>query len=620
MPLLNPLENFAQATGVAFEPYTSRQGVVLETEELRRIRDMPRYDWEADPAIEYFRQELTRILKRNGGTQELRPAQAAAIKAFVEVGGLMGAMRVGSGKTLVSFLSFVLFQMLGQGAQRPLIIVPASLQQKTRDDCLRDSHNWLVRPFTLVSYEKLSRDYCRASEDEDSAVEKGSPVDRYGEILGGLQPDLVFCDEAHKLKNTKNACWRKLRRYFQYKQREGVLVRKAFVSGTFTNKSLRDYWHLASWALGDGSPLPRKLDEFKGWSLALDDRVPQEMRYLPGALERLSPNPQGVDSLERARDAYKTRFISTPGVVSTKEDRPSMSLVIHAKELPAPENVKAAIRYMRETWCTPDEHPFEMATQLWAHANEAQCGFYYVWDPRPPQSYIEARRAWNTFMREKLKASQVMDSPGALVQRITKGLVPDGGLYAEWCKERDAFGKPNTVPRWIDDATLQYCKKWLHSHPKGLCWVGHGAFGRALEAISGVPYFAKKGLDSRGIFIEKHTGPAIVSVKACREGLNLQHKWCENLFPYVMSTPDAWEQTLGRTHRDNQPEDEVTAEILMMSRESYSSLIYAIRGAEYTQETTGAPQKLCYATRDLGQVEKLISRRDDDMWKEEIGI
>ena len=85
-----------------------------------------------------------------------------------------------------------------------------------------------------------------------------------------------------------------------------------------------------------------------------------------------------------------------------------------------------------------------------------------------------------------------------------------------------------------------------------------------------------------------------------------------------MSKNDWWEQSMGRTHRDGQQADEVTVEILMMCREAYSSMVYAIREAEYTTQTLGMPQKLTYATRDLGNVEALIARRTDDLWKSEL--
>jgi len=591
---MNLLDKIQQETGKIVTPTGHFANIVLETPEFRRIRDLERRDW-AKKDIDELVPLLTQYLKTPEGTQTLRPAQAAALRELVDCGGLFAPIRVGGGKTLVSFLAPVVAE-----AKRALLLVPASLLEKTRQDIRAAAKHWRVRPMTIESYEMLSRD-------------------RTGRILEGLKPDLVIADEAHKLKNTAAGCTKRLSRYLQAARKHNEKVIFVAMSGTITTRSLREYWHLLRWALRENAPIPKDVDEFQQWALALDERVNPESRWQPGALERLTPNTKGADVLERARNAYRDRLIDTPGVISTKEDVPGMSLSIKATHLDAPDAVRDAILKMRQTYCTPDEHPFEMPMELWRHARELQCGFYYRWDPRPPPEWLAARTEWSKFIRETLKHSRTYATPGDMIEAVKAGDLDDEGLYARWQAVKHTF-RPNTVPVWIDHAVQNYCAEWLNTGASNskLCWVEHRAAGIELERITGIPYFGEQGCDSRGTLVDNHVGPAIVSVQSCSTGRNLQYRHYQNLFQSPMSKNDKWEQATGRTHRDGQLEDEVTVEVLMMCRESYSSMVYAIREAEYTQSTTGQPQKLAYGSRDLGSVESIIGRRGDDLWKEEL--
>lgn len=602
---MDVLTQFRQKTGKQVSPGGSVQNIVLETDELRRVRDLPRRDWLSDNPEETV-ELLTELLKTEQGTQMLKVSQAMALKELSERLGLFAPVRVGGGKTLISLLASQAVPSL-----RTLLLVPAGLIDKTYNDLYAYHRDWKILPLQVESYEMLSRD-------------------RDDRILGALRPDLIIADEAHKLKNTSAGCTKRLSRYMRTTRKAGLAagaewpygVSFVAMSGTITTRSLREYWHLLRWALGPYAPLPHDVEEFTQWAAALDERVSIESRWQPGALERLSPNPEGQDVLRRARNAYASRLVSTPGVISTRGDIPPMSLRITGHSLDAPPVIRDAITEMRETWCTPDGHPFEQPTDLWRHARELQCGFYYVWDPRPPGDWLEARMDWHRYVRDVLKryaSAGTLATPGDVTLAVMDGRLEDGQeLLETWRDVRDSF-KPNSVPQWLDDTVIRYAADWLNTgNNKGkLCWVEHRAFGPRLAEATGIPYFGAEGKDKNGNLIDSHKGPAIVSVRTCGTGRNLQSHY-HNLYLSPMSKADWWEQSLGRTHRDGQKEDEVLAEVLFMCRESYSSMIYAIREAEYTQETTHEPQKLGYATKDLGQIEALVGRRDDDMWKQEV--
>lgn len=607
----------SQESGTAFTPLGAKAQCVVETPDFRRIRDLPRRRWQEWPHLEELTREMTRYCAAPGGTMALKPVQAVALGELMTRRGLFAPIRVGGGKTLISLLAGLV-----TGAARAVLLVPASLLEKTRREAYQLARHWRIRPVHLHSYEKLSRDY----DDH---------------ILGRIRPDLVIADEAHRLKNTRAGCTRRVRAYLQKDPETKTFVA---LTGTITNRSLRDYNHLLKWSLKMSAPTPLEFDEFRIWCQALDERVDREARVQPGALVRLAPDLADVrclragcraeysrdlaacpacgdptDDIVVGRSAYRDRLISTPGLVSTREDRPPMSLEITGRELEAPEPVCDAILHMRNTWTTPDDHPFEMPTQLWAHCREAQCGFYYVWDPRPPEDWLELRKEWSKFVRETLSNSRTYHTPGHLIKGILSGKVQDDGLYQEWLEIKPTF-RPRNVPQWIDDTTLRWAADWLSRSADRLCWVEHRAFGFRLSEMTGIPFFHAKACDSEDNLVDNHTGPAIVSIASCKTGRNLQLKWSKNLYVSPSGNPDDHEQSLGRTHRDGQPQDTVTAEYLFMALESYTGFLNAVRRAEYVEQTTSQPQKLLYGTLDMNTIEILIKARKDPMWIETQGI
>ncbi len=78
-------------------------------------------------------------------------------------------------------------------------------------------------------------------------------------------------------------------------------------------------------------------------------------------------------------------------------------------------------------------------------------------------------------------------------------------------------------------------------------------------------------------------------------GFNLQYKWHRNL---VLNSPPVgkhYEQFIGRTHRRGQKESTVYVTMLHAVEEQREGFRQARADALYNQQTTGQPQKLCFA-------------------------
>lgn len=604
-------EKIAATKGIGFTESGQVVNAVKETIDFRRIRDLRKRIWQEDPETEELVDLLSDQLTTPGGRRKgarLRPIQATALREAHDLGGAFITARVGAGKTLTGALAPVVCE-----SPRAIFITKGGILEDTRKALMEYALDWKIAPLTMASYSKLSRDYDNL-------------------ILGRLRPTMIICDESDALQNTKSGCWQIISAYVKMIRKQekaegrphGSLCKFIAMCGTPTDQSLNQYWHIIRLALGDElAPVPKDWQEKNQWGWAMDAKVPAESRWQPGALPRLDPSVEAPTEFDRGRRAYGSRFSKTPGVVTTGDARPINQLHIHAVELEAPDNLRDLVTNMRNTWTTPDGHPFEYPLDLFRHARELQCGFYGVWDPRPPAAWLARRKEWATVRDEILKHSHTYRTPGHLVRAIEAGIVDDDGTWQRWLDERDrrdADGKllfkPNPVPVWVDDSTAKFCAEWM-LETKGLVWCEFKALGYKLEQMTGIPYYRQGTLDKNGKRLQDHPKgyPAIASVSACKAGLNLQRTFSANLYASPMSTNSAWEQSLGRTHRDGQTEKVVTAEVCMMVRESYSSMMHAIEKAEMVQSTMQQAQKLAYAdVRDLGAVEQLIKAGDDNMW------
>lgn len=571
---------------------------VQDSIELRRIVALPRRSW--TPALaESWADRWTDALARpartdcppecvcgGAGSMRLKPIQAIALSEIAQLGGGLLPIRVGGGKTLISLLAARALPHV----QRPLLLLPAALRDRTRDELRAYRRHWnLPHLLRIESYQALSR------------VSGADLLDAYA-------PDLIFADEGHLLKNPSAACTRRVARYLR-----GARDACSFVaaSGTITKRSIRDFAHLSAWSLRKASPAPADYDALDEWSRALDVNVIEHRRLAPGALDALQAPGEDV------RRAYRRRLVETPGVVATQDDPLPIDLVVRSHVLDLDPALSEAYDRLRSDWTTPDEWPIEDGVAMWRHARELASGFYSRWDPRPPDDWRDARREWAATVREILGSNRrQLDTE--LQVRLA---VPEHYRHAlpaleRWTRIAPTF-EPNAVPVWLSDRTMHWIAEWARANGPALLWTERPAIGERLSALHGLPYYGNLGIDRlTGRSIEAHdprTGSAVVSIDANSTGRNLQ-AWSRNLVIDVQPNGARWEQMLGRTHRDGQKAGAVFVDVLFGCIEDVTGFWRAVRDSSYAEDMTGQAQKLTHADLEAVEDEDQACQRSGAQW------
>lgn len=554
---------------------------IRHTGELQRILSLPRRAWSSSD-LSSLALELTQILRKPGGTMALRPVQACALYEAAQMGGLFGPIGVGEGKTLITLLLAAVLD-----GERPLLLLPANLIEKTKRERALLSEHWRIPTSTRVfGYEMLGR--------AQSAEE-----------LEKHRPDIIICDEVHKLKNRRAAVTRRVARWM-YNNPETKFIG---LSGSIMDKSLLEFAHILRWALKLEAPVPTTHEECEEWAQALDERVDPMMRRKPGALLELCSQEEREKYLgyEASRHGFRRRLTETAGVVATIGEGESVGASIYVRGIlhGASAVTEENFRKLRLEWRTPDEWDLMHAVDIWRHAQELALGLHYVWSPRPPDEWRAARSAWNSYVRNTIASSRKYDSELQVANAIDDESLKDpGGALARWREVRDTF-KPNVIAIWHDNTALETCAKWAEK--PGIIWTEHGLFARKLAELTGLPYFGAAGLDATGRYIEDADPKraCIASIDANREGKNLQKLWSRNLLVCPPTSAAWWEQTIARTHRPGQEADEVIVDVLLGCRENYDALQSALSGAKAIQSMTGKVQKLLLADVELPE-ERLL--------------
>lgn len=523
------------------------------------------------PVYQYHDQDLTHILKTPMGTMNLRPIQNRALITARDAGGLLGIIGCGHGKTLVTLLLSRVLKV-----HRAVLLLPATLIDKTQVEAGEYSKHFNFIMPTLISYERLSR-------------ENGL------QALKEYNPELIICDEAHKLKSLSSTRTRRLGKYL-YNHPDCKFV---VMSGTLYNKTISDFAHLADWALEEYSPVPRNTRDVT----ALDKLLTGEADRFEYATFNRWLNGR------KPREALYQTLSTARGVVITEEEQVKSSLRLEMIELKLPDELKNAInlcfndgvvegleKYIDRDILSESDHLWENddAFALRALAQVTMgCLYVWEWEGKRDEQWLSARRNWARALRKLLEYQDELDSPALIFNRFDELDDDLKDLFQtareQWIEVKDRNAPP-TAQHWISDYFIEaICKLVKRTSEPVIIWVDLQAVGERIATALDVPYLGA------GATIPDTAITCVMSVKAHATGKNLQ-RWSRNIIAHPIADPSTYEQLIARTHRTGQQADEVTVTTFNFSIFG-SALRRAIKQAYVVQDSTQQPMRLCYADK-----------------------
>jgi hypothetical protein len=451
-------------------------------------------------------------------------------------------------------------------AQRPVYITEAGL----RDALIETEIPKYAQHFNLPKFRAI------ISYDEISQPKNAL-------LLEKLDPDLLVFDEASNLCRPKSVRVKRVRACLRTRP-ECVVV---MLSGSMTKKSLRDYSHLAKWALGDRSPVPYDFFSLEEWCAALDSSpiIP----LAAGCLEELCVLHEHKDH----REKYACRLVSSPGVVATSESAIGTSLVIRARRPDVPKSVQSALEMFENTWAFGDEVVSD-TLGYYRISQQLSLGFYYRYKTPPNLEWHRARANWAKAYREFMahRSRPGRDSEALLIQALQRGEV-SLEAWGAWERLRH-LPEPEVEAVWLSDFMVEDAMLWAKEGDNGLVWYTHRAMGKALAERLEAPQFGENKGGDLARCDRKAYASLVVSI-AHRKGHNLQ-PWNRNLLMGMVGA-ERFEQFIGRTHRPEQMADCVTVDVYQHARPLQQGWENALRDAAYVETTMRQVQKLNFATK-----------------------
>lgn len=547
-------------------------------------------NWRADG--EQYAGPLTEALKRPGGEQTLRPIQAAALVALIRnrhrpTGrGVFVSGRVGTGKTMIAALAPRVC-----AAARPLTLVPGGSTLRGTEAHLGELRkHWDLHPGgMLLSYSLVS-----------NMPRKGTSI---GCLWGGRGPDMIICDEADKLRRVGISAVGQQIAGWMKAHPDTTFV---WLTATSDVEGIPDYAHGLYWCLGDASPVPADPARAAKWS-AVIDQGDETFSY---EVARDLGVPRQAE-LKAIRNAFRTRVRSTPGVIVHDEAFSDVECSVTEIQVEDPQ-VAPHWERLRTLWQRPDgadllpedaegqadaDRPRDRVTGFgcWGVARQMARGFCYVWDPRPPEEWLAARRAYFSWVRRSILAGHYLTEAVARAAAEAAGLSSAGGdAWARWRDIEPTF-EPQTKTLWLGSAALDAAEKWGRADPSGgVIWTEHNAFARELSRRTGWGYYGGGGLNAAGEHIAAISRPGVVAIasrKANGQGLNLQYEpprgagWHRCLFAGGPPTNSRdFEQPVGRFHREGQTFD-VEVACLVACSEDIGAREKTLAAAERTEDS-----------------------------------
>ena len=358
----------------------------VEYEEIRRIISLPLIrPFEPDEFEDYNRSHVLADPYESGW--RLFDVQAAAVAAYEEFGGLFGPIGVGWGKALITFMvSDIAYR---RGLKKIVLFVPPQVLYQTIHSALPWARTKV--PVSYPVHVLHGNQEAGARRALAKSGKKGLYIMPYSllstkdarDLLWGIRPELIVADEADWLGSERAGRTKRVRDYVNEFEPQFCAL-----SGTITDKSIRDYFHLIKWCLGSNCPLPLSAHLANEWSLAIDST--SDVTSAPGPIEPLMiwaqrnfPEEKVTEDVAGFRTAYKLRLKSCPGVAATGDAEIGPSLILHNLDVSQKPNEKLAelIQGVTDAWMTPNGDEIDHAIHTWKWLYELNAGFYneLVW-------------------------------------------------------------------------------------------------------------------------------------------------------------------------------------------------------------------------------------------------
>jgi hypothetical protein len=532
---------------------------VRHTQEFERIAALPRR--RVDPKdAEAWADVLTQEYACRGSGAKLRPWQAFSLAEIMQNSGAFLALPVGAGKTIVSWLA-----PLALGVERSVLVIPASLAEKTWADFASFRGEWLspARPPVLVTREELAR--------ESNAT-----------LLDKLRPQLIMIDEADELANLKSSAVKRIDRYRTDHWDDCDVVA---LTGTPTRKSIMGYWHLIMWCLREKAPLPRTESEARIWAAALDFTTRDNFG-------RPKPGPLGP-TLDAARKWYRSRLLETPGVVAIDGDSCDQPLTVRVRLALEDPKIDAHFERFLVDQENPAGIPVSDPLSRWRLDVQLGSGVVQYYDPPPHARWVECRKASAKFVRDRIEASARTSQPLDTEAQVFRRHASDPIVVA-WKQVKPTFDAERSIKvEWVSDSALRSCQAWLAELDEpGIVWCGIVEFGEELQRRTKLSYYGPKGKDQngRGLHVAPKGQSMICSWYANKKGFNLQ-AWPRQLIAQPPQSAKWLEQIFGRSHRSGQDRP-VIVDVLATSGGTLDAFGAAIGEASFAKKTFGLTQKV----------------------------
>lgn len=591
-----PPMQFASLAGMALPPVAD-----WPTETVRAVRGVPRVDYAAveDALIAEVNARLVRPgAMLHGKPLTLNGLQCMALAAIAHARGAVLPIGTGGGKTFIAILAGTVL-----GVDHTMIL--------TKPNVVAQTSRWIRLAQDLFFIEGSMQ--CK-SYNWVSAVGNSRELEQLAKNVGPGRLAIV-CDEAHALGDMDAARTRRFGRAVK----SGVPV--VAMSGTLSHDSIQQFCHIAEWALGPRSFLPRNSEpnhehHVLAWSACLDRRgrpASQDWRTIGPLLEVFGDVPQpegGRELISYARRAFQSRMRSAPGVVCSSESSIGTALTITPIEVEVPARVQSLLDQAMDASIDPEGEILPDDLSRARVGTHLSLGFYQKWRwPLGPdgqaiidEEWVRSRRGWNKVVRDELaeRAGPDYDSEALVRARIAWEAEalnaydwPHQAL-SRWLPQRPK-PEPPSVPTWVDlflvsdviDRVIEAERRKQHV----IVWYGSTALEGPLRQ-AGLPVYG------RGSTIPTDKRQSLAaSWNVHKEGLDgLQH-WCSrNLVVEPPSSGAIWEQMIARTHRPGQVRDEVEVLVYAHTEPFRRALRSAMQSAWFIEESFGTRQKLAMAT------------------------